>query len=199
MKPPSSDEFRDPRSNADLSHLGIRRAVWIEASICFTYAILIIAVPSSLIRQWIDVSSPLTDAILFLVPRPREVIGDHYQFIIYRHVLAASLLISIASFLSFRDHWDEWRMRASAVLLRMQRDRVARDELTRTGYYGMILGGAGAAALLLYGDYQLEGLGGFLYQHSWTFLRAPALATSVFAFACHAVALRSEAISTKSS
>jgi hypothetical protein len=54
----------------------------------------------------------------------------------------------------------------------------------------MGLGVAAALITLIYGDSMFAGLGDWVFAQSWTFLRAPLLATLAFSFACYAAAFR---------
>lgn len=108
MKPESFDRFPDRPSPAGGAIPGIWAATLVEAQICLGYAVLILlavasgGVAGAVARWWVDTSSPLADAVLVLVPVPNASIARPFELALYRHILAASILLSLAAFLAFR-------------------------------------------------------------------------------------------------
>ena len=198
MKPESFERFPGRPSPAGGAVPGIRSATLVEAEICLGYAAVILiaagsgGVAADLARWWIAASSDVADAVLILVPVPDASVARPFELALYRHILAASILLTVTTFLAFRRHWARWGQRAGMIVKQMPREQEAPDELAQTGYFQMGLGAAATFMLMLYGDQRLGGLTETLYAQTWTFLRAPLLAVLAFALACHAVALRSE-------
>jgi hypothetical protein len=196
VKPESFERFPGRPSPAGGAFPGIRSATLVEAQICLGYAAVILVaagsggVAADLARWWIHVSSVLTDAVLVLLPMPNAWANHPHETAMYRHLLAASILLTLAAFLAFRHRWAQWGRRAELVVKHMPRERETPDELAQTGYYRMVFGTGAAIMLMLYADQLIESLTETLYTQSWTFLRAPLLAILAFALACNAVALR---------
>ena len=139
---------------------------------------------------WIAASSAVADAVLILVPVPDESVARPFELALYRHILAASSLLTVTTFLAFRRHWTRWGQRAGMIVKHMPQEREMPDELTEAGYYQMVFGTAATIMLMLYADQLIRNLTETAYTQPWTFLRAPLLATLAFALACNAVALR---------
>ena len=167
-----------------------------EAEICLGYAAIILLALASdgtaaaLAREWIHVSSGFTDALLVLVPAPDIAPKYSGAIAVYRHLLAASILLTGINFLAFRRDWSRWGRRAGMIVARMPRGQEDSSELAQAGYFQTALGATGTIMLMLYGDQLLRSLTEPLYAESWTFLRAPLLAVLAFALACTAAALR---------
>ena len=196
MKPESFERFPGRPSPAGGAFRGIRSATLVEAQICLGYAAVILVaagwggVAADLARWWIHLSSVLTDAVLVLLPMPDAWVSHPHETAMYRHLLAASILLTLAAFLACRHRWAQWGRRAELVVRHMPPERETPDELAQTGYYRMVFGTGAAIMLMLYADQLIESLTETLYTQSWTFLRAPLLAILAFALACNAVALR---------
>jgi hypothetical protein len=187
---------RIPSLHLNGAHASIGSATVAEAEICLGYAAIILlalgsdGTAAAFARGWIHVSSGFTDALLVLVPVPDVAPKYSSAIAIYRHVLAASILLTGIHFLAFRKDWSRWGRRAGMIVTRMPRGREVSSELAQAGYFQTALGAAGTIMLMLYGDQMLRNLTDSLYAESWTFLRAPLLAVLAFALACNAAALR---------
>jgi hypothetical protein len=83
----------------------IRSATWVEAKICLGHSIAILAAAASggsaasLVRWWIHITSVLTDAVLVLVPTPEVWIQHPFRTEVYRHLVSASMLLTVVTFL----------------------------------------------------------------------------------------------------
>jgi hypothetical protein len=167
-----------------------------EAEICLGYAAVILlalgsgGTAAALALGWIRISSGITDTLLILLPMPDVPINYSDGIAVYRHVLAASILLTGITFLAFRRCWFHWGQRAGMIVTRMSRGQEDPYEVAQAGYFQTALGAAGTILLMLYGDQMLRSTTETLYAESWTFLRAPLLAVLAFALACNAAALR---------
>lgn len=128
--------------------------------------------------------------MLILVPVPDASVARPFELTLYRHILAASILLTVTTFLAFRRHWMRWGRRAGMIVKQMPRDQETPHEMAQAGYYQMVFGTAATIILMLYADQLIRNMTETLYTQSWTFLRAPLLAILAFALACNAAALR---------
>lgn len=196
MKPESFERFPGRPSPAGGALPGIRSATLVEAQICLGYATVILiaagsgGVAADLAHWWIAASSAVADAVLILVPVPDASVARPFELAVYRHILAASSLLTVTTFLAFRRHWTRWGQRAGMIVKHMPQERETPEELAEAGYYQMVFGTAATIMLMLYADQLIGSLTEALYAQSWTFLRAPLLAILAFALACYAAALR---------
>ena len=196
VKPTSFYRRSDPSRPFGGADPSIGSATWVEAKICLGYSAIILVAAgiggsaASLVRWWIHVTSVLTDAVLVFMSMPDAWAEHPYETAVYRHLLTASILLTVATFLGFRHRWVHWGRRAEMIVRQMARGQEKPDEIAQTGYYQMVLGTAATIMLMLYADQLLESLTETLYAQSWTFLRSPLLAILAFALACNAVALR---------
>jgi hypothetical protein len=168
----------------------------VEAKICLGYAAIVLIAAgwggsaATLVRWWIHFSSALTDAVLVAIPMPDAWAEHPYETEVYRHLLAASIMLTVATFLAFRRRWAHWGRRTEMIVKRIPPGQETSDELAQKGYYQMVFGAAATIMLMLYADQLIRSLTEALYTQSWTFFRAPLLAILAFALACNAVALR---------
>ena len=118
MKPESFESLPSPPPPAGGAIPGIRSAILIEAQISLGYAALILVaagsggVAADLAHRWTAAASDVTDAVLILVPVPHASVARPFELALYRHILAASILLTVTTFLAFRRHWVPWGRRA---------------------------------------------------------------------------------------
>lgn len=107
----------------------------------------------------------------------------------YRNILVFCLVSALVFFLSFRRHWTVWARALEAKLQRAAWPAKRIQKLAEVGYHQMVLAVAGILVLLFFGDAALVRDFPHLYDVAWLHLRAPALTSLAFAFACHAAVL----------
>jgi hypothetical protein len=188
-------DFPAPTPLPDGRNFGIGEAILIQAILCFGYCGLVIwgseagGAIETATRKWINISSTLTNAWIFAMPEHHSQAADAFDAPLHRHVVAASTFAPLVLFLALRGCRSQWS-RATLAASRRSCDHGSQLELVCAGYYHMGLGVAAALITLIYGDSMFAGLGDWVFAQSWTFLRAPLLATLAFSFACYAAAFR---------
>ena len=144
------------------------------------------------VSGWIDLTAPVVRIIFAVVPIPDGLNGAAALrgLGVYRHILAACLLIACVCFIRSCGYWHYWGERLASALSSTVRPAGSRRLIALLGYRHMLLGLAAAVFLLLLGENQVPALADYLFAASWTYVRAPLLSAIVYTFACHAVALR---------
>ena len=178
-------------------HSTVFDAVLRQFTISVAYALVIVCVDaegyiSELVQGWIEMTAGIVGIVFVLVPESARSVGAGWPngVGVYRHVLAASLVIATASFVGSRSHWPYWAAQLRGRLRRVSGRTARVRDAALFGQSQMALGLIATGLLLLFGEWQLGEIGNYLYAHSWTFLRAPLLATLALGFACYAVAFR---------
>ncbi len=188
-------DFPPPTPLPDGRNFGIGEAILIQAILCFGYCGLVIlgsaagGAIETTTRKWIKTSSALTNAWLFAMPEHHSQAAAAFDAPLYRHVVAASTFASLVLFLALRRCRSQWSA-ATLAAFRRSCDQGTHVEPARAVYCQIGLGVAAALIILVFGDGMFAGLGDWVFAQSWTFLRAPLLATLAFSFACYAPAFR---------
>jgi hypothetical protein len=123
------------------------------------------------------------------MPEHQSQASSPFHAPLYRHIVAASTFAYLVLFLALRRRQSQ---SSAATLAAFGRscDYGSQVELACAGYYQMGLGVAVALITLVWGDGMFAGSDDSVFAQSWTFLRAPLLATLAFSFACYAAAFR---------
>lgn len=180
-------------------HTRIGDAVLSEFIVSSAYAFLVIMAteqPETLLGEaifgWIGLTAPIVRIIFAIVPIPEGLNGvPPFEAIgVYRHILAACLLIAYACFVRSRRHWRYWGERISSTLFVAGGQAGSRRRVALFGYRRMLLGLVAAVFLLLFWENRVPALVDYIFAASWTYVRAPLLTTIAYTFACYAVALR---------
>lgn len=188
-------DFLTPTPRPNGRKLGIGDAVLIQATLCFGYCSVVIlgsaagGAIESVTRNWIDLSSVITNAWLFAMPNQHPQGVTTFDAPLYRHLIAVSTFSPTVFFLALRRHRSQWSV-ATLAAFRRSCKKGLRVKLARTGYYQMGLGVAATSIILIYGDGLFSKTGEWLFAQPWTFLRAPLLTPLAFSFACYAAAFR---------
>jgi hypothetical protein len=177
----------------------IRDAVLGEFAISIGYLLLVAIATSQpdsrlglLVAGWISLSAPIVRYLFAIVPMSNELSGAEAAagLALYHHILAVNMLTACGCFLVSRRHWRAWNARIEDALSTPAR----RPDLVRyrasIGYHQMVLGLLAIFFVMLFGEYQLPTMAGYLFTAGWTYLRAPLLTALAFSFACHAAAFR---------
>lgn len=182
-----------------IHHPTIGDAVTLEFITTSAYALLIIlgtGQPGSLfgasVESWIDFSAPTVRILLALVPVPDSAAGGAHSDAawVYRHILAACIIIACGHFICSCRHWRSWSEHLSGFLSAASGCVEKRRSIALLSYRRMVLGLAAAMFLVLFAESQMPFIDDFLFHASWTYVRAPLLLGAAYAFACHAAALR---------
>jgi hypothetical protein len=198
VKPETFKHVPEPSPPLGGADPSIVSAILVEAQICLGYTVLVLLAVSSgggasvAARWWIRVSSVLTDAVLVLVSKPHLPAGHSYEIALYRHILAASILLTVITFLACRRYGPRWVRHVAVRVTHALPRQESPNERAQAAYSQMVLGSAATVVLMLYGDQLLGKLTETFYTQSWTFLRAPLFAILAFTFACQAAAFRTE-------
>ena len=179
-------------------HRTMQASAFIVLTICLIYTVFIgifSNYPSTSIGRstlsWIHRNQPISDVVApALEPRGRLSETIREEVAIYRHVLAASLLIAILSFVGSRKHWRLWATLMRGALNRKYRETAKVHRVVSTSKGQMILGIFAVAFIALFGDFQLGDVTSYFYAHSWTLVRAPVLVAVGYYLACLAITLR---------
>ena len=180
-------------------HPKIGDAVLFEFIVTSTYSLLITigtGQPETFlgmaVEKWIDLCAPAVQVLLVLVSVPDGVAeGTHPDAVgVYRHILAACILIACGHFVCSRRHWRNWSEHINGRLSAATACPESRTSIALSGYRRMILGFVAAMLLALFLEAQVPAIGGYLFRADWTYIRAPLLLGAAYSFACQAAALR---------
>ena len=184
-------------------HPTIGDSVLLEFMMASTYSLLITlgighheTLLAAAVARWLDFTAPAVEVIFALVALPdglRE--GAHLDAIgVYRHVLAACVLIACGSFVWSRRHWWHWGKRLMGPLADAADRPVIWRRFAQSGYRRMLLGLAAITFLAIFVEAQIPAIAGYLFGAEWTYVRAPLFTAAAYLFACHAAAFRASLI-----
>lgn len=180
-------------------HPTIGDAVLFEFIMTSAYALLIIigtGQPETFfgmaVEKWIDLCVPTVEVLFALVPVPDGVAdGAHSDAVwVYRHILAACILIACGHFVCSRRHWRYWSGHLKGRLSAATGCPQSRFSIALLGFRRSILGLVAAMFLALFVEAQVPAFGDYLFRTGWTYVRAPLLLGAAYSFACQAAALR---------
>jgi len=183
----------------DTHHPTIGEAVLFEFVIASAYALLIIigtGQPETFfgmaVEKWINLFVPAVRALFALVPVPDGIAeGSRSDAVwVYRHILAACILIACGHFACSRRHWRYWSETLKGHLSAAPGCPESRSSIALSGFQRMILGFVAALFLALFVEAQVPAISDYLFRAGWTYVRAPLLLAAAYSFGCYAAALR---------